>query len=291
MHAHVAARGIVSLVTVLAPAAAPSAPPPAMAPGEAETGPAAADRLKAAADAAFRRGAHLEALLFLEQAWKADPRPGFLANKGLVLERLGEYERALAAYRRYLETEPPPEKRTVVEVAIDRLRPEVLIVSDPPGAEVMLDDDAAPRGRTPLRMRVPAGSHLVRFRLAGHRDGQAPLVVEPGRGGAVQVTLAPLETPPARPHRTWGYIALGGALSAGIAGGVLLTLARTEADARDDADSLRAWHAHDDRAQRLANGGYVAFGVGALALGVAAWLLLGQDDPAPPTDPGLSFRF
>jgi len=49
-------------------------------------------------------------------------------------------------------------RASTVEVAID---------SDPPGAEVSLDDAPQPLGRTPLALRIEPGRHRVKLRLAG----------------------------------------------------------------------------------------------------------------------------
>jgi hypothetical protein len=51
-----------------------------------------------------------------------------------------------------------PARASTVEVAID---------SDPPGAEVSVDDAPRPLGRTPLALRLEPGEHRVRLRLAG----------------------------------------------------------------------------------------------------------------------------
>jgi hypothetical protein len=279
---------------------------PAAAQGSGSPEAAEADRLKTAADDAFRRGDHLKALLFLEQAYRADPRPAFLGNKAFILEKLGQYPEAVQAYQAYLATNPAPEKRAVAEVAVDRLQPEVLVNSEPSGARVFIDNSESPSGQTPLRARVLVGTRLFRLERAGYRPRQVSRLVEPGQQAVVEVTLSAIPSAPASvearaapaeddgARRTWGWVAVGGGAAAVGAGAVLMALASSEADERDSATSLSDWQTHDDAAVTFQTGGLVALGVGAAAIGTGVWLLVTAPDDTgavAATPGGFALRF
>ncbi len=72
------------------------------------------------------------------------------------------------------------------------------VTSEPPGAEILVDGSV--RGRTPLRMEIPARSHELVARLSGWTDERQSLVVEAQRensahfvfaNGSVKITSAP----------------------------------------------------------------------------------------------------
>ncbi|MCB9537055.1 MAG: hypothetical protein H6704_12455 [Myxococcales bacterium] len=119
----------------------------------------------------------------MQQAHAEDPAPGYVANQGVVLEAMGQYAEAVAAFERYLATSPPPAKRTAAEATVRRLRPEVVVGSVPAGGA-----GALRRGRrrgggvTPLRVRLVAGPHFAELSLTGHRPARPAFVVEPGEG-------------------------------------------------------------------------------------------------------------
>lgn len=238
------------LALALAPgltAAAPGAPPTPAQIAEAEA-------LKAGADAAYLEGDYLLALQRLRAAHDLDPRPGYVANQGLVLEQLGRYAEAVDALRRFLATDPPADKATAARAVVDRLTPPVRVETDPPGAEVRVGEPGELIGRTPLDTRLVAGSHVIELRRAGHAPLRRTAKVLPREGLVFRAALAPL---PARAapirettfgHRGWGFVLLGGAAVAGAAAGVFYGLGLDAAETRDDARTRAAW---DDAQRRL----------------------------------------
>lgn len=244
------------------PTAAPAAPtappvnPPAAAPGAPPTPAqiAEAEALKAGADAAYLEGDYLLALQRLRAAHDLDPRPGYVANQGLVLEQLGRYAEAVDALRRFLATDPPADKAAAARAVVDRLTPPVRVETDPPGAEVRVGEPGELIGRTPLDTRLIAGSHVIELRRAGHAPLRRTAKVLPREGLVFRAALAPL---PARAapirettfgHRGWGFVLLGGAAVAGAAAGVFYGLGLDAAETRDDARTRAAW---DDAQRRL----------------------------------------
>jgi tetratricopeptide (TPR) repeat protein len=85
----------------------------------AETGPPAAKKHFEAAKAAYKAGAYREAVGELERAIELDPNGKDLHfNLGLVHEKLGEIDRAIAAFKRYteLETDTGELERTIATI-------------------------------------------------------------------------------------------------------------------------------------------------------------------------------
>lgn len=254
------------------------------APVGAQTQASRADLLRQQAEEAYRNGDNLRALSYLEQAYAADPQPGILANRGLILERLGDTRRALADFEAYLATNPTADKRAAVETAIRRLRPEVLIGSEPTGLSVTIDDQLVPAGATPLRVNLTAGAHLVRFQEPGGVARETAFVVEPGHDQALQLQatrglesasggLTGLGDDSARRADTWAFVALNTGVAAAIGGGVLTLLMQNRKDSRDEADSRSDWKDLDASAERYQTAAGVAFGVStaALATGLYFW--------------------
>lgn len=87
---------------------------------------------------------------------------------------------------------PESDKRDI-RAALTRLGPKVALISvtsTPPGAEVFLDrKDLGARGRTPLTIAVPPGSHTVLLELDGHRGGSVKLTATRGREAKQNVEL------------------------------------------------------------------------------------------------------
>ncbi len=87
-------------------------------------------------------------------------------------------------------TVTPPPSTTPAEVAV------LIVLSDPPGAAVYLDDE--PLGATDpgsgrlVKTGVKAGSHTVRVSLAGRLDASQSLDVAPSGATSVRLTLAPV---------------------------------------------------------------------------------------------------
>jgi tetratricopeptide (TPR) repeat protein len=74
-----------------------------------------------AGKAAYEAGSYDEALDLFEQAHARSGRPGLLFNIGQVADRLRQDEKALSAFRSYLEQVPDAENRAEVESRIAAL--------------------------------------------------------------------------------------------------------------------------------------------------------------------------
>ncbi|MCB9535115.1 MAG: PEGA domain-containing protein [Myxococcales bacterium] len=257
--------------------------------------PAVANQHKAAADQAFLREDYAGALRLLERAYAEDPQPRFVANMGLVLEKMGRFAEAVAALERFLATEPPYDKAEAAERVVHRLKPWLRITTEPAGAKVTVDGRAV--GRSPLQARVLVGQRTVQAHLPGHADARQQVEIVPGEVANVQLTLpkkaeaatpapppralapaAPRSPPRQRDLRLWAYVAWGAAaLSAGGAG-VMYAVGSQAIDARDDAGDAATWDEENDRAAAMQTGAIAAGALaGALAVGGAVLFFLDDD--------------
>lgn len=256
---------------------------------------AKADALKKKADEAYIAGDYLLALQRLETAYGLDPRPGYVANAGLVLEQLKRYAEAVARMEQFLATDPPAGKAEAARAVIERLTPAVQVESDPAGAVVWRDGQ--PLGETPLEVRLVAGNVALELRKEGY-DVLARTIQVPPRDGLVfRAALAPLPPPPPPPpppvetglgHRGWGFVLLGGAGVAGAAAGVFYALGSAAVDDRDAATSRARWDAAHDRVELFDTSVKAAVGVGVVAACAGLGLWLFADDSAVGVAPTVS---
>lgn len=128
----------IGLSTATLAAGAPAAAQPA-----AQSGPAAAKKHFEAAKKAYKSGAYREAIAELDRAIELDPKGKDLHyNKGLVHEKLGELDLAIAAFKRYseLETDTGELEKAIqtvrrLEGARDELAEKNRREAEPPPAE------------------------------------------------------------------------------------------------------------------------------------------------------------
>ena len=113
-----------------------------------------------------------------------------------LLERNGEFASAASVYES-LRGARAPEDRDAADLGWRRLHPEILIHSVPSGALIRVDRGTEPVGRTPLRLRMIAGNHLISLDLPGHDLSTTALRVEPAQGQVLQVDLRDLPRHPA----------------------------------------------------------------------------------------------
>lgn len=242
--------------------------------------PEAGRRLLAEAEAAMRAGDAMRAVFFLRQAHAVDPDPRYIANLGVVYERIGEYGEAAQAFEQYIASDPPADKRAAAEAALVRLRPEGVVVSTPAGATVTVDG-GEPAGVTPLRLRLAAGAHALRFEREAFLPADAALRVEPGTPFRVEVALAPEPVDPGAGRRRAGVVALAGGGAAVVGAGVLgwLTVAALdERDAVRSPDRRLEYTEAEDRANLLGVAAIAVGTAGIAAIAGGAWLLATSPD-------------
>lgn len=241
--------------------------------------PERAAELKAEADRLVLARDYAGALAKLEEAYAADPEPGYIANQGVVLQKLGRHADAAAAFDRFLATNPDPEKARMARDMVARLRPMVEVMSDPPGAKVSTDKEEL--GVTPLKAPLVVGDYTLYFSLRKHDPLEVKITVREGRPLSISQTLTPSktagklvqvevekDTKPA-PKRLWTWVALGTGVAAGVGAGVFYSLASGAVDDRDAARSGADWDAAQSDAEtwNLAMWGAAGLSAAALAAG------------------------
>lgn len=250
------------------------------------------------ADRAYAHADYPNTLIALQRAYLVSKNPRYIANQGLVLEKLGRYEEAVQALEYFLLTKPSEKKEAAARKVIMSLRPEVKIITDPVGAQVIIDGASQADLKTPTSLKLIAGKHLLELRLKGYEKLKTNLFVEVGKPTTAQYTLqldtrAIIEEEEKRaqidktfklpPMNTAQASSLTvGAVSLGI-GAVSLWMSRDAIIERDMARSQATWSAAQREASALGGLGYGAASIGLTALigGVTWWLL---------SDPGATPR-
>ncbi len=171
--------------------------------GGADPARTAQRRHFARAQALYLSGRFREALAEYQKALEARFHPVIVFNIAQCYRQLGEWKKALFAYRLYLEKRPGAPNRAEVEQWIRVLERRVAqeerrrrlgqlsVVSQPPGALVRVDDPKAePAGRAPLVLSLPAGPHVVFLDFGGGWIVQRVVEVKAGRIVSVTVGKA-----------------------------------------------------------------------------------------------------
>jgi hypothetical protein len=240
------------------------------------------------------------ALAEFRRAYAVAPNYRVLYNIGQLCFLLQDYPCALDAFTRYLGeggNEVPAQRREEVQRDVTRLQTRVAklrIISDKPGAEVMVDNVAV--GKTPLPdpVMVGAGRPQVRVTLAGYAPFTRVVEVASMETANVQVELLPLtaasatEAPTltARPARdeapsashapVYGWIATGVlAAAAGTTGFLALRASndlKKELQHPDPADP----DVKSTRTKRLALTTDILLGATVVAAGISTYLSLGS---------------
>ena len=84
----------------------------------------------------------------------------------------------------------PPAAPAVSTPPVSEEPAEVDFNSDPPGADILIDNNLV--GNTPIKLPVPAGRHLIQLRIGGYNIWTRQMRVEPGSYPAIRATLEKL---------------------------------------------------------------------------------------------------
>ncbi|MCC7537282.1 MAG: tetratricopeptide repeat protein [Deltaproteobacteria bacterium] len=226
---------------------------------------AEARRLFEAGRTAFESSLYEVALSCFRRAFDLSGRTALLYNIGIVAQRLGRVDEALAAFERFSREAPDDPERADVQARIEvlrdvRPRAAPAEVQPPPRAR-----DEGARGR-------PAAPRRTRPRAA--RRAEVDSVREPERDGGAGA--AP-----------WVTAALGALVA--TSGVVLVVAATDDASVVEEAASGTRWGDVSDRADRapgLFVAGEIAVVVGIAAIGAGlGWWALGrrEETGAAPT--------
>ena len=169
----------------------------------------------------YRQGRFEEALSEYYLSNGLVPNRNVEFNIARCLEKLRRFEEAFRAWSALDEEGLPEIEMDTVREAIDRLRPQLALVSvesDPPGAEIYVERrDLGSLGQTPKLIAVAEGRASIILEHHGHRP--AELVVEAQRGAQRNLN--------ARLERIFGTVAFpglppGASVRRGSAGGEVL---------------------------------------------------------------------
>ena len=244
---------------------------------------------KAQADDEYNRGDYRRALVSLQKAYLISKKARYIANQGLVLERMQRYPDAIKALEYYLKTKPSVGMARSAQQVINRLRPEVKIETDPPGAEVIVSREAI--GLTPLTFRLIAGEHPLELSLRGYDKRKVTLFVIPGKPVFAQYkldqsidafdvdsTLSETNPLPKRVKmNSWqssGLVLGGLTLSLSVAS---LWFTRAAIIERNQALNQTSWEIAHSEAQLFHSLSYTSAGIGLSAVvGALSWWLLSE---------------
>lgn len=158
-----------------------------------------------------------------------------LSNIGRCYQGLGQYDRAMEFYERYLrEGGDQADDRAQVEASIRALRDilgTLVIETNVPEAEVWVDSRQV--GTAPGRVHVPGGRHVVELRARGHAPSRQEVELASQQTVPMTFSLEVLGRAGLRP--TFFWITAGVAAAAAATGGVFGVLAlsaRSDVDAR-----------------------------------------------------------
>lgn len=136
----------------------------------------------------FAGGEYVEAAFAFERAYQLFPHPSSLANMGFCYDEIGDYERAVTAFRKYMKQPNPqtPEDTVKISRYLERMKSKVgdlAIKCSLRTCEVTVDQ--APRGVTPTNIVLLAGTHSVTVASVGEEVSRHYTVTVPGGGQVV----------------------------------------------------------------------------------------------------------
>lgn len=155
----------------------------------------------AAGRQAYSRGDFEAAIEEFKAAFDIKASPGALYNIAKSYEKLGRYEESIDYFTQYLELDPNATDRTDVEETIKRLRAsirsrfqELSVSSDPPGADIYLDDrNTGLQGQTNFQFKLTPGRHTLFIDLNGYTPIEREFVMPEDKPLALDFKLSKLE--------------------------------------------------------------------------------------------------
>ena len=298
-----------------APGAVPAvvagtAPPEAPAAGRGSQSPEVLLEAKQRFDRGFElynEGEYPLALIEFNRAYELVPNYRVLYNIGQVCIQLAQYanaRRALEEYRTKGGDELPVERREAVArdlAMLDRRTAFLMITTNVPGAEVLVDDVVV--GKTPLgpALLVDAGVHRISARLQGYQQRASRVTLA---GGDEQTLALTLEVQPeVKPTIVLRDRVDGGAQTLMIAGwvttgalaaGAVITGILGSSEAKE-LDKLKEEPPTEDLAERLNDSkskasslflaSDVLSGAAVVVGGLSLWITLDPPTPKAPEGP------
>lgn len=150
---------------------------------------------------AYAAGDYEGAIAEFKAAFDIKASTGALYNIAKSYEKMGRYEEAIDYYQQYLDLEPNAPDRADIEETIKRLRrsiraryQELSVSSDPPGADIYLDDrNTGLQGQTNYRFKVTPGPHTLYIDLNGYEPVKREFVMPDDKPLALDFKMKKLE--------------------------------------------------------------------------------------------------
>lgn len=189
-------------VVVLALLASTAAAQPAPAPGLNPRFRKEAERRNTKGTEFYNQGRFEEALQLYQAAYDLYPAPRFLFNVGLAREKTFDYEGCAVAFQRFVADAADATDAVRAQAGerlracYDRAEITVRITSAPSNAAILVEVAGARtlRGRTPVELKLPPGSHALSAEIAGYTTAEQTVTIEPGQRPQVDFVLEKLST-------------------------------------------------------------------------------------------------
>ena len=149
----------------------------------------------------YRAGDFEAAIEDFKAAFDIRETPAPLYNIAKSYENMGRWEEAREYFQQYLQLDPNASDRPNVEALIkrmdrniaDRFR-ELVISSNPPGAEIYIDDPSSGlQGQTNTRLKLKPGPHTLYLNLNGYEPVKRDFIMPDDRDHTLDFTLTALE--------------------------------------------------------------------------------------------------
>jgi hypothetical protein len=144
----------------------------------------------------YTQGRYQKAVEEFQEAYRLDPRPLLLYNIAQTWEKLGELDKAVDAFKRFLEADPGNDDKAMIESKIASLEERlaqtgIVLTSAEDGAAIKVD--GKDKGMTPQDgvLRLPVGAHKIVVSKKGFKDFVMGVAVAAGQATPVEVTLEP----------------------------------------------------------------------------------------------------
>jgi hypothetical protein len=186
------------------------------------------------AERAFNLGKFKEAERGYAAAFEAQPLPAFVFNLAQCHRNLGNPERALFFYRRYLSLDPnSPNRVLVLDLIAEqerRLAERAAVAERTAAAERAAAQESRVESRPESSKAAvePPPPELATADAAGQESGETKTAIPdlrprvPAGETPVTTAAAPPVAPPSPLYRRWWVWAAGGALVAGVAAALLI---------------------------------------------------------------------
>jgi len=235
--------------------------------------------------AAYETGDYDTAVARWQRAYEVDPRPLLQYNLAQAYERLGQLDRAVTAYRSYVENTPGDDARAqsararIASLEARLTRTSVRLTGGVEGARVTIDGEERGLLPHPDPFRLEPGTHRIVVRADGYEDFVSSVAVSAGQAAELPVEMrlgtsggAP-DTPGGGGLWIPGLVIGAGGSAVAIAGAVVAGLALAAAE---DAPNGTGPEADDARTLALV-GDVLLFGGAAIAVTGLLLMLLVED--------------